>query len=405
MEVLYCTRLIPHIHNLYEKYPNHRFIISVDKFIMNQINGIESVTKKNVSIINIPEVPIYPKFPSLILHKAYWSHAQDCIDIDIGFINLPVFRQMIVPNVVSKYLRTWIKDNKKEQKVILTYSTNPMSMSAVIKAKRKDNSIKTVLVVGDLIGDKGIDIRKKGLLNKLLNIYYQKGCDYIPEFDGFILITDYMASELNVENKPTLVIEGIYNKDIEIGKKETADDQDDLKIIFHAGSLERRFGVFNLIDAFSMLKGENYRLWLAGGSTEAEAIRNSCDKDPRIKYFGFVSPQQVMDLQGQATVIVNPRTTEGEFTKYSFPSKTMEGLASGKPFIGCKLPGIPDEYFDYIQCVDDDTAESLCKKIKEVCELTMNERNEIGNKSREFILKNKNCYSQGKKIVDFLESL
>lgn len=405
MEVLYCTRLIPHIKNLYEKYPNHKFIISVDRFIMNQIIGIENVTNKNVHIINIPEVPSYPRFPSLIMHKTYWSHANGSKDIDVGFINLPIIRQMIAPNRVGKHINTWIKENQNEQKVILTYSTNPMSMSAVVKAKKKDNSIRIVLVVGDLIGDKGISLKGKGFLNKLLNLYYQRGNDCISKFDGYILLTDYMARELGAENKPTLVIEGIYNKDIEPVKDENNEEENDLKIVFHAGSLERRYGVFNLIDAFSMIQDDNYRLWLAGGSSESEAINNSCAKDPRICYFGFVSPQQVLDLQAKATVIVNPRTTEGEFTKYSFPSKTMEGLASGKPFIGCRLPGIPEEYFDYMQCVYDDTAESLSKKIKEVCELSEYERNEIGNKSREFILNNKNCHAQGKKIVGFLESL
>lgn len=404
MKIAYCTRLIPHIQNLYEKFPNNKFIVSVDKFIMNQVVGMEEVTGDSISIINIPEVPSYPRFPAILMRKLIWSHNNIGKDIDVGFINLPFFRQIMIPGRISKQLRSWIKEYKDEKKIIITYSTNPMCMSPLVKAKRFDDNIKIVLVVGDLIGDKGINLNGKGIFSKALNSYYQRGNSYVSEFDGYILLTEYMAKELHVENKPYLIIEGIYNKSNE-NNCVSNDNNSDLKIVFHAGALERQYGVFNLINAFSMIKNDNYRLWLAGGSSESEEIKRLCENDSRINYFGFISPAQVYDLQSKATVIVNPRTTSGEFTKYSFPSKTMEGLASGKPFIGCRLPGIPDEYFDYIQCVDDNTPESLSRKITEICELSISERTQIGNRSRDFIISKKNCNVQGHKMVEFLESL
>lgn len=405
MEIAYCTRLIPHITNIYDKYPNTKFIVSVDKYIMNQVAGIEINTGKTVSIVNIPDVHSYPDFPALVMHKTLWTHGSNSKDIDIGFINLPFIRQIMAARKAKKCLSSWAQRNPEEKKVILTYSTNPMSMSPLVQLKKKDKNIKIVLVVGDLIGDKGINITRKGFINKLLNYYYKRGADYISEFDGYILLTEYMAEELRTENKPYIVIEGIYNQESEIGiiPKEKANNQ--LKIIFHAGSLERKYGVFNLIDAFSMIKDENYRLWLAGGSTESDVIERYCQEDHRIVYYGFLTPEKVYDLQRQATVIVNPRTTDGDYTKYSFPSKTMEGLASGKPFIGCKLPGIPNEYFDYIQCVEDNTASTLSKKIVETCGLPLSEQQRIGKQSREYIINNKNYKVQGKKIVELLESL
>ena len=124
---------------------------------MNQIVGIEEVTDKRVFIVNIPEVPSYPRFPAIIMNKASWSHTDKGIDIDVGFLNLPIIRQMIVPHEVKKSLRKWVKKNNTD-KVILSYSTNPMSMSALVQLKKEDKNLKIVLVVGDLIGDKGINI-------------------------------------------------------------------------------------------------------------------------------------------------------------------------------------------------------------------------------------------------------
>ena len=59
---------------------------------------------------------------------------------------------------------------------------------------------------------------------------------------------------------------------------------------------------------------------------------------------GQVSLNEARALQKTADVLVNPRLNEGEYTKYSFPSKTMEYLSTGRPVVCYKLDGIPDEY-------------------------------------------------------------
>lgn len=406
MNIAYCTRLIPHIPNLIERYPNNKFIISVDKYINGQISGIEQVTNKRVKVINIPEVPSYPRFPEMIMHKRIWhGKDKDSENIDVGFINLPIVRQLIISRKVRKCLRQWIKESSPENRVIITYSTNPMSMTPVIRIKKRYKDVKAVLVVGDLIGDKGIDIKRKGIFNTLLNHYYTKGARQIKRFDGYIFVSKYMAEELGVQEKPNIVIEGVYDNEGDTYKIQDENNDESLKVVFHAGALERKYGVFNLIDAFSRIKNSDYRLWLAGASTESDRIKQYCVEDSRIHYYGFISPQQVQELQGRATVIVNPRTNEGEYTKYSFPSKTMEGLASGKPFIGCRLKGIPCEYFEYINVPEDERPESLMRKIVELCELSKAERDRLGMKSREFITQEKSCRKQGIKIYEFLKTI
>ena len=91
-----------------------------------------------------------------------------------------------------------------------------------------------------------------------------------------------------------------------------------------------------------------------------------------------------------ATVLVSPRKSNHVFVKYSFPSKTMECLASGKPYIAHKLPCEPEEYGMFIQYPDDESDEALGKKIEEICDASDEERETIGEKGREFIIKEKN---------------
>ena len=63
----------------------------------------------------------------------------------------------------------------------------------------------------------------------------------------------------------------------------------------------------------------------------------------RIEFLGMLPRTDVLELQSKATILVNPRQPVGDFTKYSFPSKTIEYMASGTPLLMYKLPGIPEE--------------------------------------------------------------
>ena len=67
-----------------------------------------------------------------------------------------------------------------------------------------------------------------------------------------------------------------------------------------------------------------------------------------------------------------------------------------------KLDGIPDEYDQYIQYVADNSIESLKKKLVEVCEMTREERQELGNNGRNFVLMKKNSTIQVRKMIDFV---
>ena len=83
----------------------------------------------------------------------------------------------------------------------------------------------------------------------------------------------------------------------------------------------------------------------------------------------------------------------------------MEYLSSGVPVIAYKLDGIPDEYDEYLNYVEDNSVESLANKLIEFCEKSDEERAAIGKKGQAFVLENKNAVAQTKKIVEFIKSI
>src|SRR5690606_15738320 len=153
-----------------------------------------------------------------------------------------------------------------------------------------------------------------------------------------------------------------------------------IKSILYTGTLNKKYGILILLEAFELIKKDNYQLWICGAGEAEEDITKISANDHRIKFFGRVSRKEALRLQRKATVLINPRKSEEVFTKYSFPSKNMEYLLSGRPTIAYKLPGIPAEYEEYMFFIEDETAQGMAKKIIEACEKDPEELFEFGKK-------------------------
>ena len=104
--------------------------------------------------------------------------------------------------------------------------------------------------------------------------------------------------------------------------------------------------------------------------------------------------------QLKATLLVNPRSTNEEYTKYSFPSKNMEYMVSDSPTLTCNLPGVPEEYQQYVYLIKDETVEGLTNTLRAVLSKTREELHQRGMEVevRCYVLDNKNNVVQAGKV-------
>ena len=160
----------------------------------------------------------------------------------------------------------------------------------------------------------------------------------------------------------------------------------------------------NLVQAFQRISNPNVELWICGSGDSAEAIAAAAKQDTRIKFYGLVDSQTALKMQHQATILVNPRTSEGEYTKYSFPSKTMEYLLAGKSVIINRLPGIPEEYYNYAFTPVNESIEAFSQCIADVLNMDKEMRRQRAVGGRQFIINCKNSVVQMKRVLDMIES-
>lgn len=403
MKICYCSLLLPDAEKLMRKTKS-KLSFSRHKFGTNILEGLDYNSNGNVTVFNIINTVNFPQYKQLIFKTEEWSHNNKSQNRHVGYINLFIVKYITQYLMLKKNLKRWIKENGDEQLVIYVQDMYFPSVCAALATAKKRKNVKTCLMTGDLNGKYGLASDcskfKNWLIEKKDNYINKK----IKEFDSFVLVTKFMAEAMGVQDKPNTIMECLYSPEnsklYEVDNKETSE-----KIIFNAGAIREEYGISHLLRAFSMIQDENYRLWIAGGGDGVDEVKEYEKKDSRIKYLGFISPKQVEEYQQIATALINPRTSEHEFVKYSFASKNMECLASGKPYIAHRLPCNPVEYDDFIQYPINETDEALKDEIIKVCEMTKQERDKIGIKSRNFILKEKNPMKQCKKIYDMLENM
>lgn len=193
-------------------------------------------------------------------------------------------------------------------------------------------------------------------------------------------------------------MEGIYEpRKFNIVKKHP-------KTILYTGKLDARFGIHELVDNFSKLKDPDYRLWICGNGLDREYVKNKAKEDSRIIYYGQVKQERVFDMQREASLLINPRKPEGEYTKYSFPSKTMEYMASGTPTLMYRLPGMPEEYVPYVALFKDSSDEEMARTMEEWLNKPQPELDAFGVKAREFIMNNKTADKQIDRFMNFIKN-
>ena len=112
---------------------------------------------------------------------------------------------------------------------------------------------------------------------------------------------------------------------------------------------------------------------------------------------------EIVEREMAATLLFNPRQTGEEYVKYSFPSKTMEYMSTGTPVLTTVLPGMPKEYHPYVYLLEEETADAIAEKLRQIFAQPADALFEKGMKAREFILKEKNNVTQAGKILAMLE--
>ncbi len=379
---------------------------AANAFQWKLIEGLESHLERPIYLVDRLFVGTFPDgYKKAWIKRGSFSHVQGSHDDLIGFCNVKFLRQLTYDMPCMGYLNRWAEHNQDRNRVLFVYASDFSSVA--VKFKKRHPDVHVCLILPDL--PMYICAGKQSFAHRL---FYRRRVeatlDAAQELDSFVLLTDHMKDVLDIdENKNYVVVEGIADNFAQkkSSNKSPLDDRPELRgkrIVAYTGTLNVEYGIANLVEAFRKVTQPEARLLICGAGSGKSCVEDASRKDPRIVYVGRISPEEARCVQSEATLLINPRQRTDEYTKYSFPSKTMEYLASGTPVLCYKLDGIPDEYDPYLTYIKGDSVRDLAEAIDQSLSQETRILERQGKDGRNFVLSKKNPSSQGKKILSMV---
>lgn len=357
---------------------------------------------ENGSVTGVSYYPIpgWPKYSS-VFEKSR-DYEVDNFHCHIpGMLDLPIVKELSYSAGLNKYF----KKNKGllDRETVVVVCGLYRSLLRPAKTLKKKYGFKVVAIVPDvpeLMATYRKDYSKfRATLNRLDTKWSKRFRSCV---DGFVLLSEHMNPVVNDSGRPHIVVDGLTNISAFPANLDKSED----KFMLYAGKVSTTFGVDKLVEAFTIAAiDERIKLVVCGDGDYAEALRSKAESNDRIQYLGLVSHEKILELECQAELLIEPRPTNNEIVKMSFPSKIIEYMASGTPVLSTNLPCYSDEYALYQYRIDDESVMGLRAAIEKTLAIGETDRRQKGQQAKRFILDNKTIQLQCSKIIEFIRGL
>lgn len=323
----------------------------------------------------------------------------------IPFINLPILRQicLFISTFVLVFL--WGIRNRNEKRTLLCdVLLIPQFSASIIAGRILD--IKIVGVINDipLCIMQNTKVPGGFIIRIIRNIHRRLILSWISGCDGYVLQTDMMNSLLNQRNKPYIVVEGMVDE-ASSNKENSMEEKYDSPVIVCEGALHENNGVLKFIQAFINASLKDVELWVYGDGDAVQKITEIVMANDSIRFFGVVPDSVMTSVEMRAHLLVNLELSNKESTKYLFPSKIIEYMASGTPVLTTHLESIPTSYTPHLFTFEDESEEGMAETLRNTMGKPMSQLHEKGAAAKLFILNEKNNIIETKRILELLRAL
>ncbi len=378
-------------------FSNHNFETAL-------LRGLGSLEQARVRAITLPLQYSWPRSSSRWRIASERGERGGVPVRSVGYVNLPGVSILASARAMARAIREELEAfDGEEVQVIVNTPLLPVAQALEMVARKTSMRLSTTLILPDvpscvtsMAGMGGLKAKVFGHINAAI----MKGA---RRYDRYIMLTDAMNDFFGVAPERRMVMEGVVDPGADNFRAD-APGTEGKKVALYTGSLFEIFGVTRLVEAFISEGPEDAELWICGSGDMAPRLREIASRHPRVKFLGLVTAAEARELQRRAAVLVNPRPAAGDYTRYSFPSKTLEYLAAGRPVIMNRLPGIPAEYDPYLIYPEDESARAWGRALRETFAMAPSRREELARKGREYVLHHKTPQAQARRILDFITS-
>jgi glycosyltransferase involved in cell wall biosynthesis len=382
------------------EFRNQAFSRAGNMFQSNLLGGLKDAGMEPSLVLSCRPLPAYPSSRTVVAHASRVSLSCGIPITLLPILNITPLKQIFLGFSVLLRLLCWgWKHRDASTRVVYTFNlTVPPALFTLLAARliraQAVASVNDINVPGETV-PRTWTWRLDYNLHKLL----------LPRFDALVVVSRDIIDDF-APGVPYVRVEGgIVPEMVAPVPPDIMPVQRDTFHVVFAGGMEAVNGVEPMLQAISRIKGERYRFIFAGSGPLADAVRRTALEDPRIIYRGFLNLSELQPIYAQADVLINMRLTMKMRSRYFFPSKLMEFLASGTPVISTCSGHVEQEFGNLLFLLKDETPQGLVDAIHKVEEVSRERRLAMGRKAREYMLRNKTWRAQAGRVSALLTSL
>lgn len=135
---------------------------------------------------------------------------------------------------------------------------------------------------------------------------------------------------------------------------------DSKRVLVFSGTLNADNGTLILLQSLKQIQHQNFELHVYGYGQLEHLVKDAAIIDQRIIFHGRVDNAEVVAMQQRAAALIHLRDPSSVSSNYSYPSKLIEYLWSGRPVASNLFPGI-DDAAHHLIAIDEFNPASVAK--------------------------------------------
>ncbi len=309
----------------------------------------------------------------------------------------------------GKHCTNYIAQHKDEILAVYANAWPLFSQKSIVKTTKKYN-IPSILHIQDIYPE-SIAEKLPVFFNWIISLIYHPLDKYILQSASHIIgishsMISYLSSSRVIPLQKFSLVRNWQNDEAFVQFLPSVSDLNEF-VFMYVGSIAPSAGLENVIKAYHIISDEHTKLIIAGNGAE----KNKCillARDLNIKSIEFleIAPEEVPELQSSADVLILP--LKKGIAKTATPSKLTAYLLSAKPVIACVEKNTDvAEIITKGKCgmiVEPEEINELAEVMQEVRNLSQETLVQMGQRSRDFALKELSKEVNISKLISIIES-
>lgn len=285
------------------------------------------------------------------------------------------------------------------KKIVIIFGYNPKSIIYGLKIRKKLDG-KLVSYIFDT--HKNIYSYRKFYRRIQICLYYAFGIHLIKRLDGIILLNKSVVRIFKLKN-PILISKVGYSNLLNY----KIDNINEFYTVLFVGSLINHNGILETIQAFNSMEitKEKAKLRIFGDGPLKDLVLERSKDNCNIHYGGLIPNSELYIEYEKADLLLNVRDPNNYVNKFSFPSKMIEFMETGRSVASTNFDNWTEKQLEMVYLIEKFSVSSISQAILNHFHSDENSKQIKKTMMQDYLYKNHNWEDISNSMISFFLKL